>query len=226
MARMAAVTPAGQAAEGTESVSPRQTDRQPAPPESPARDETASSLLLGSESRLWRRQLGALAWVALEELALASHRDHQGWAAPVGVRDIASAIGTTQDTAARAVAALGAAGLVTLDRVTDLDGRRRSGYRLRFPDGIALHDSPSIHDDPGPGSPVRRPKDGDAGSPEAANLCPEIKDSQACPVNPDSRDRQPQEERSTKPPRSGTRRASGSQPRLFDSPIGSGEAVR
>src|SRR5262245_31794031 len=222
MARMAAVTPAGQAAEGTESVSPRQTDRQPAPPESPARDDTASSLLLGSESRHWRRQLGALAWVAQEELALASHRDHQGWAAPLGVRDIASAIGTTKDTAARAVAALGAAGLVTLDRITDLDGRRRSGYRLRLPDGIARHSCPGI-----PGG-VHCPKDRDAGSPVvAADRCPKIQDSQECPVNKDGSNGQRPDKRSTNPPRYGTRRASDSQPALFDPHfMAPGEAVR
>jgi hypothetical protein len=80
---MAAVNPAGQAAEDKESEGPQRIDREPARPEPPARDKTASSLLLGPESRRWRRQLGALAWVALEELALASHRDHQGWAAPL-----------------------------------------------------------------------------------------------------------------------------------------------
>jgi hypothetical protein len=31
-----------------------------------------------------RRRLGPLAWVALEHLALSSHRTDQGWAAPVG----------------------------------------------------------------------------------------------------------------------------------------------
>jgi hypothetical protein len=179
-------------------------------------------LLLGSESRHWRRQLGALAWVALEELALAAHPDQQGWAAPLGVRDIASAIGTTKDTAARAVAALGAAGLVTLDRVTDLDGRRRSGYRLRFPDGMARHNCPSTPDD------VYRPKDRDAGSPVVAtDRCPKIQDSQARPAHNDGCDPQRPEERSTNPPRSGTGRASDSQPRLFDPhSMASQEAVR
>jgi hypothetical protein len=219
---MSAVTPAGQAAEDTESVGPRLIDRQPAPPESPARGGTAGSVLLGPESRRWRRQLGALAWVALEELALAPHRDHQGWAARLGVRDIASAIGTTMDTAARAVAALGAAGLVTLDRVTDLDGRRRSGYRLRFPDGIVRRSCPSIPDD------VRRPKDRDAGSPVvAADHCPEIQDSQACPAHKDGSDPQRPKERSANSPRSGKRRRSHSQPRLFNPhSMTSGEAAR
>jgi hypothetical protein len=138
------------------------------------------------------------------------------------VRDIASAIGTTKDTAARAVAALGAAGLVTLDRVTDLDGRRRSGYRLRLPDGIARHSCPSNPDD------VRCPKDRDADSAvAAADRCPEIQDSQAWPAHQDGSDSQRREEPSTNPSRSGTRRASDSQPRLFNPhSMASGEAVR
>ncbi len=32
-------------------------------------------------SRAWRRRLGALAWAALEDLALAAHRSDQGWVA-------------------------------------------------------------------------------------------------------------------------------------------------
>ncbi len=210
---MAAVNPVGQAAEDSESAGPLQPDSRPARPSS-AKGETANSLLLGSESRHWRRQLGALAWVALEELALAAHPDHQGWAAPLGVSDIASAIGTTKDTAARAVAALGAAGLVTLDRVTDLDDRRRSGYRLRLPDGIARHGCPSIPDD------VRRPKERDPGSPVvAADRCPKIQDSHACPADKDGSDLQRPEERSTNPPCSDTRQASRLTAKAFRSSV-------
>ncbi len=151
---------------------------------------------------------------------LAAHPVHQGWAAPLGARDVASAIGTTRDTAGRAVAALGAAGLVSLDRVTDPDGRRRSGYRLRSPGEIARHSCPSIPDD------VHRPKDQDAGSPVvAADRCPKIQDSQARPAQKDGSNEQRPEERSTNQPRSATRRASDSQPRLFDPPVSSGEAV-
>ncbi|MDA8045750.1 MAG: hypothetical protein M0Z30_11025 [Actinomycetota bacterium] len=58
---------------------------------------------------------GPLAWAPLEHLALAAHPDRQGWAAPLGVREIATGIGVTKDTAARAVTALSAAGLVTFD---------------------------------------------------------------------------------------------------------------
>ena len=66
-----------------------------------------AALVIGTDSRHWRRRLGPLAWAALEPLALAAHPDHHGWAAPLGVRDIAAGIGVTKDTAARAVTALG-----------------------------------------------------------------------------------------------------------------------
>jgi DNA-binding transcriptional ArsR family regulator len=218
---MAAVNPVGQE-EDSVSAKPLQPASRPARLESSAKVETTSSLLVGPESRHWRRQLGALAWVALEELALAAHIDHQGWAAALGVRDIASAIGTTKDTAARAVAALGAAGLVTLDRVTDIDGRSRSGYRLRLPDGIARHTCPSIPDD------VHPPKDRDGCAPEVTtDPCPRIQDSQACPAYKDAADPQQREERPTDSPRSVTRREADSQPRLFNPhSIASWEAAR
>ena len=75
---MTEVNPAGQGADQAESAGLLQPDSRPARPESSSQGETASSLVLDSESRHWRRRLGALAWVALEELAFAAHRDHQG----------------------------------------------------------------------------------------------------------------------------------------------------
>jgi hypothetical protein len=35
---------------------------------------TAPALLIDTESRAWRRRLGPVAWVVLEELALSAHR--------------------------------------------------------------------------------------------------------------------------------------------------------
>jgi hypothetical protein len=124
------------------------------PPSRASRPVTAVSavgshvLLVGAESRTWRRELGALAWAVLEELAICAHLDGQGWVAPTGVRDVAVAIGVTKDTAARAVAALGAAGLLTRQRVQGPDGRQRSGYRLNLPEGIELRDRPTDQDTP------------------------------------------------------------------------------
>ena len=119
-----------------------------------------------------RELKGPLAWAALEHLALAAQRDHQGWAAPLGVRDIATGIGVTKDTAARAVTVLRAAGLVTLEQVDPIDGRRRAGYRLHLPDGIQLR---------------ARPKDQDSPPQQArTDRCPDTADKSGCPNDPDS----------------------------------------
>jgi hypothetical protein len=73
-------------------------------------------------SRTWRRDVGALAWAALEELALSARQDDQGWASPAGIRAIATGIGTTEAAVLGAIAALGRAGLVALEPVTDQYG--------------------------------------------------------------------------------------------------------
>ncbi len=106
----------------------------------------AGGLIVKAQSSVWGRQLGPPAWAALEDLALAAHRTEQGWVAPVGVGDIAGRVGVTKDTAARAVADLGAAGLVVLQRVPPPDGRWRSGYRLQLPDGVELRARPNHPD--------------------------------------------------------------------------------
>lgn len=111
---------------------------------------TGPVLLVAAESRAWRRQLGALAWAALEHLALAAQPDELGWAAPVGVRDVAAGLGVTKDTAARAVASLAAAGLVAFAQVETVEGQRRSGYRLTLPEGIRLRHCPVDQDTPSP----------------------------------------------------------------------------
>jgi len=130
-----------------------------------------TAIVMGPQSRTWRRRLGPLAWAALEHLALAAHPDHQGWAAPVGVRDIATGIGVTKDTAARAVTVLRAAGLVTLEQLDQSDGRRRTGYRLHLPEGIQLRACPTEQD-----SPLQPHTD----------RCPDTADKNRCPNNPDS----------------------------------------
>jgi hypothetical protein len=111
---------------------------------------TGPVLIVAAESRAWRRRLGALAWAALEHLALAAQPDEMGWAAPVGVRDVATGLGVTKDTAARAVAALGAAGLVAFAQVETTEGQRRTGYRLTLPEGIRLKQCPVDQDTPSP----------------------------------------------------------------------------
>jgi hypothetical protein len=102
-------------------------------------------MIVGS-SRALRRQLGAVAWAVLEDLALVAHRGPTDWAAAVGVREVAKGIGINKDTAARAVGTLRAAGLVALTRVESPNGVSRSGYRLNLPEGIALSSCPAHPD--------------------------------------------------------------------------------
>ena len=132
----------------------------------------AGDLIVKAQSSVWRRQLGPLAWAALEDLALAAHHTEQGWVAPVGVRHVAARVGVTKDTAARAIAVLGAAGLVILQRVPAPDGQWRSGYRLQLPDGVELR---------------ARPNDQDTALTNANESCPDRQDSR-CPTTKDSRD--------------------------------------
>jgi hypothetical protein len=129
-------------------------------------------LVIGPESQQSRRKLGALAWAALEHLALSARQDEHGWAAPVGVRDVATAIGVTKDTAARAVATLATAGLVTRSLVETHDSRRRPGYRLHLPDGIEPRPRPGNAD-----APLQR------GDPDR---CPSNQDKGECPADLDS----------------------------------------
>jgi hypothetical protein len=151
---------------------PSENSEMTPPSAKPAVNNTDGPMLvIGPESRQWRRKLGALAWAALEHLALSARQDEQGWAAPVGVRDIATATGVTKDTAARAVAALATAGLVTRSLVETHDRRRRPGYRLHLPAGIEARPRPGNED-----TPLQR------GEPDG---CPSNQDKRTCPADRD-----------------------------------------
>jgi DNA-directed RNA polymerase specialized sigma24 family protein len=112
------------------------------PPRTPGSEHvtgsTINQIILDPASRTWRRQLGSQPWAAFEELALNAVVTDDGWTAAVGVRDLGATLGITKDTAARAIATLRAAGLVTVVRAADDNGRSRSGYRLNLPDGMSL----------------------------------------------------------------------------------------
>jgi hypothetical protein len=56
---------------------------------------------------------------------------------------VAEALRINKDTAARAMANLGAAGVVTLTGVQATNGRRRTGYLLHLPDGITVQSCPT-----------------------------------------------------------------------------------
>jgi hypothetical protein len=109
-----------------------------------------SVLVCGQASRPWRRELGAVAWAALEELALTANRDSKGWASPAGIRAIATGIGTTDIAALHAIAVLTRAGMVALGPLIDDQGRRRLAYRLFLLPGIDLRPGPSEHNELAP----------------------------------------------------------------------------
>lgn len=85
----------------------------------------------GEWRRRWRRRLGPVAWVVLEELC--DHVDGGG-EAHVSARSLAAVLGLDKDTVARALRRLSSAGLVA-------GGQRREGgrfgagsYRLLVPE--------------------------------------------------------------------------------------------
>ncbi len=98
----------------------------------------APTLVLSEQSRRLHRDLGALAWVAFEQLVLSASWRGDGWVALGGVRSLAEQMGIAKNTAARILASLVTAGLVTRERLEDPDPARRSGYRLRPPAGVRL----------------------------------------------------------------------------------------
>jgi hypothetical protein len=102
----------------------------------------ARVLVVTAESSHVRRDLGPLAWTTLQHLALNSHRTAQGWAVGMGVRQVAAGLGVTKDTAARAVARLVSAGLVTREQVKVPGGGCRSGYSLHLPEPMWLEVTP------------------------------------------------------------------------------------
>jgi len=144
------------------------------PPNNPGAesDSYGPTLLIGPQSRQWRRQLGPLAWAALEHLALAARPHQQAWAAPIGVRDAAAGLAITKDTAARALTTLAGAGLITRTRTETQDGRHRSGYLLHPPDGLALRICPVDQDS--------------RFQPASQDRCPKNADKSVCPANPDT----------------------------------------
>jgi hypothetical protein len=95
-------------------------------------------LEVDTASRLWRRRLGWLTWAVLEDVALSAYPDTDGWAAPVGARAVAQNLGMTKDTAAKALAALAAAGIVERVNVHARDAKVRSGYRINLPEGVSF----------------------------------------------------------------------------------------
>jgi hypothetical protein len=104
-------------------------------------------ILIDGSSSHWRRRLGALQWIVLEELALRAVPTESGWGVPVGVREVGAALAVTKNTAARATAALRSAGIVVPARIERDHGLSRSGYLLRLPEGVTLRTTRPLDQD-------------------------------------------------------------------------------
>jgi hypothetical protein len=94
------------------------------------------SLRVSEESATARRDLGALAWAALETLALAGTFDEDGrWIALTNARDLGRRLGVGKDRAAAALVTLRQAGLVVahFGRTAGSARFAPSRYELRVP---------------------------------------------------------------------------------------------
>ncbi|MGH9283824.1 MAG: hypothetical protein ACRD0S_12920 [Acidimicrobiales bacterium] len=100
-------------------------------------------LVLRPASRDLRRSLRPIEWVVLEDVALDARRDNDGaLVASTSARAVAEHLGLTPGAAARALAGLRAAGLVTLDRQAGPAGRfGLSAYVLGPVPGLAVVDA-------------------------------------------------------------------------------------
>lgn len=80
------------------------------------------NVVVSADARELRRAVGVTAWCVLEELVLDGELDADRVVVSTNVRRLASAVGVSKDTAARAVARLVRAGVV--ERVTTERGER------------------------------------------------------------------------------------------------------
>lgn len=104
-----------------------------------------SALLVDSRSRQIRRDAGPVAWLLLEELALAAGREGDALVVPTSVRELAAAVSLNKDTVARAVAVLVRLGVV--EHLQPASGGRFGAgrYRLTLPEGLdVIHDDASV----------------------------------------------------------------------------------
>lgn len=100
-------------------------------------------VVVGADARSFRRAIGLTAWAVLEELLLDAHvDDHSALIARTNVRRLASQLGVSKDTAARAISRLVRAGVV--ERVVAERGPRgalpTSRYRIDLAqvDGVTV----------------------------------------------------------------------------------------
>jgi DNA-binding MarR family transcriptional regulator len=122
--------------------------------------KSAARLTVDAGAAATRRELGPLAWLVLEELALHAGQDGEAGilTSAVGVRDLAGALGISKDTAARGVARLIGKRLVRREIERDRGGRFGSSrYVLALPTGLRRLELERIDDPPSP-TRARRPR--------------------------------------------------------------------
>jgi hypothetical protein len=122
-------------------------------PEPVRQPEQASGVLVTAGARKLCRAVGATAWAVLCDVALDAEPDPEGrLAAATNVRRIADHLGISKDTAARALARLHHAGLVSRQSARHQSGRFvASRYVVRLgTSGIILLAGRSCPEDPCP----------------------------------------------------------------------------
>lgn len=118
---------------------------------SPLRNDSAC-LTLSPDAAPLRRDLGPVAWCALECLVARSDPGRNGATAAASVRSLAGDLGVAKNTAHRAISALVRAGLISPVQYRHHDGRFRAGeYRLHV-DGILTATRPKPARRPAPAS--------------------------------------------------------------------------
>src|SRR5680860_1837213 len=92
-----------------------------------SRSSAASDVYKRQDSAPLRRELGPVAWCALECLVARSDPGRNGTTAAASVRSLAVDLGVAKNTAHRAISALVRAGLITSVQDRLHDGRFRAG---------------------------------------------------------------------------------------------------
>jgi DNA-binding IclR family transcriptional regulator len=102
-----------------------------------ATEAGSTPVLIGPAAAPLRRALPASAWSALECLVARSHLTANGRVVEIAVRDLAAEVGSSKNTAQRALATLAGAGLLTAEQTRRSDGTFRPGcYQLHLPTDV------------------------------------------------------------------------------------------
>ena len=98
-------------------------------------------LVIDARAHAVRRQVGAIAWLLYEELALASESEGGKRKVATAVRRLAADVGVSHNTVARGLRRLRDAGVVDVVQSRDASGVFTCGaYVLHLPDGVSVLD--------------------------------------------------------------------------------------